>query len=303
MGMSLADLVSSMAYVVGKAAFPEDQGGRGTQATCQAQGFICNFQVCAALYSGCLAWYYCLYIRWQIKETDSTKYVEPLIHLVCLAFVLFTGSYLIAQDHIHPHWIRCYIRGPDANFYMWTLFFPPIWASMLAGATAMIIIYLYVRNLESRASKYRFQNKQLALQQSSSLNSSIPAESSHRMVSSSVSAKNSTRFGGESSLKSAASNPEHHEPKNNNTGRSSSSSIVTNSSSSLPKTRRVGYQAIGYTAVFILVYIFPTTSRTITTTQGSQSVPYAIRLLGEGFWNFWIFFGLPRLENSIKRRR
>ena len=39
-GMSLADLVSSMAYVVGKAAFPDDQGGRGTQATCQAQGFI-----------------------------------------------------------------------------------------------------------------------------------------------------------------------------------------------------------------------------------------------------------------------
>ena len=65
----------------------------------------------------------------------------------------------------------------------------------------------------------------------------------------------------------------------------------------------MGYQAIGYTTVFTLVYIFPTTSRTITTTQGSQSVPYAIRLLGEGFWNFWIFLGLPRLENSIKRRR
>ena len=34
MGMSLADLLSSLSYVLGSVAFPESAGGRGNQATC-----------------------------------------------------------------------------------------------------------------------------------------------------------------------------------------------------------------------------------------------------------------------------
>ena len=85
-GMSLTDFLSSMSYVIGDVAYPEKNGGRGNQATCNgmwmttlrgalclctcnctahlsflallhtAQGFLCNLQVGAALYSGFLAW-------------------------------------------------------------------------------------------------------------------------------------------------------------------------------------------------------------------------------------------------------
>jgi hypothetical protein len=55
-GVSALDLISSMSYVIGDVAYPNSDGGKGNQATCNAQGFLCNLQVGAALYSGFLAW-------------------------------------------------------------------------------------------------------------------------------------------------------------------------------------------------------------------------------------------------------
>ena len=55
-GVSALDLLSSMSYVIGDVAYPVSDGGKGNQATCNAQGFLCNLQVGAALYSGFLAW-------------------------------------------------------------------------------------------------------------------------------------------------------------------------------------------------------------------------------------------------------
>ena len=75
----------------------------------------------------------------------------------------------------------------------------------------------------------------------------------------------------------------------------------------LPKTRRVSYQAVGYTMCFIMVYLFPTTSRIMSNV--GDGPPYAIRLLAvtfvssQGFWNWVIYFCLPRIANWWEQRR
>ena len=62
----------------------------------------------------------------------------------------------------------------------------------------------------------------------------------------------------------------------------------------LPKTRRVAYQGMCYTAAFICCYIFPTTSR-ILMTAGVKPPPYPIRFLAvssvssQGFWNWLVY--------------
>lgn len=290
-----------------------------------AQGFMCNLQVGAAIYSGFLAWYYCLYIRYQWKDTKLQQYFEPIAHLVSWFFVLTTGIVAIVLQLYNPHWIRCYISGPNSNIYFWFFFFVPIWTSMIFGSIAMLLIYCQVRKIESRSILFSFQKQTMLFQGESG--QPITTASGHNDNNDNINNGPVSRLfeRRQSSLEpeeTVASN--HHnntepqelqdleEQQQREIQRQVSSFSVngnTNANinnpqlSDLPKTRRVAYQGLGYTAAFILVYIFPTTSRTWQTVNSSSGIPppYVIRVLAlslvpcQGFFNFLVYHVQPRI--------
>lgn len=76
----------------------------------------------------------------------------------------------------------------------------------------------------------------------------------------------------------------------------------------LPMTRRVAHQALGYAAFFVLVYLFPTTSRIMSTVGDPPSFPIrflAVSSVGsQGWWNWMIYYLLPKvLDDSNARSR
>jgi len=282
LGLSLADFLSSLSYVVGDIAFPEGVGaGKGTQATCNLQGFFCNLQVGAAIYSGFLAWYYCFFIRYHWRR-PSLKYVEQAAHLLSWGFVLSTGCASIAKHLYNPHWIRCYIAGPGSNPYFWGFFYAPIWLSMICGSIAMFLIYLYVRNIEARSLQHTFERSALHLQQ--------------------ISIRNEVSAGVVSGVSSIVSNDLPTMIHLREDFQRSRSTL-----SDLPKTQRVANQGLSYTVAFILCYTFPTTSRIWQT--ACCDPPYPIRLLAtsfvgsQGFWNSMVYYVLPHLQNYWARRQ
>ena len=72
-------------------------------------------------------------------------------------------------------------------------------------------------------------------------------------------------------------------------------------------TRRVAYQALAYAGFFILVYVFPTTSRIYSTVRGPP--PYPIRFLAvsfvasQGFWNWVAYYLLPKCLDRMEKVR
>ena len=156
---------------------------------------------------------------------------------------------------------------------------------MVAGTIGMVLVLLSVRKVELRSAAYRFpaltfQRSQLQQQHSQKASSSsLNAAASDAGANSVAPAEN---------LETASTSTR--------TLTSSHRRITMNE---LPKTRRVAYQAYGYTAVFLITYLFPTTSRIIQTTGGVP--PYWVRLAAvtmvgsQGFWNFCVYFVLPRL--------
>ena len=119
LSMCVLDLLSSTSYLIGDAAFPTSR--HGSVATCNIQGMLCHLQVGAAIHSGFLAWYYCLFVRFNWKEERLAKFYLPAAHCIVWLFLIITGA--LACQYCDPHWIRCYITGPGSNLYFWIFFY------------------------------------------------------------------------------------------------------------------------------------------------------------------------------------
>ncbi|CAB9527236.1 expressed unknown protein [Seminavis robusta] len=289
LGMSVADFLSSSIYVIGDVMFPVENGGKGNQATCNAQGFFCNFQVAAALYSGFLAWYYCLLIRYRWTPARIGGVFEPCAHVCSWLFVVVTGSTAISMGLYNPHWVRCYIAGPNSNVYFWTFFYVPIWASMLLGSIAMLLIYAKVRKTEEKSVRHTFRQQSMKYLQQSKL--SLKA----------------VEQGGADSTNDAPST-DTLPPSTCNVTLGLPPLQQSATLSDLPITRRVAYQGICYTAAFIVMYVFPTTSRTWSSVR-NEPPPYPIRLLAvtfvgsQGFFNWLVYYVQPRVYDWIEQRK
>ena len=317
------------------------------------------------MYSAFLAWYYCLYIRYNWRQEQIRKVFEPIAHACSWLFVIGTGVASIVKQLYHPHWIRCYISGPNTNMYMWAVFFVPIWASMFAGSIAMLLIYRTVRATEAKSYFHTFRrqsmmttppqqlvvtnnnnntnngNAQSSSQRSISFISDIKDNASDTDVNKNNKGPTNGETNGEADKTAPMEQPQHHRQSqqkereisgqysqpfelnsthNTNTsdrfsdsgasstnfGQSKSQQLRPNLSE-LPKTRRVAYQGLCYTACFILCYVFPTTSRTYTTVT-KEAPPYAIRLLAvsfvgsQGFLNWLVYFVQPTIHTWWSRR-
>ena len=279
------------------------------------QCLMCKKKVGAALYSGFLPWYYYLVLKFARKPNGILirRRYEIFVHAFCWSFVVATGAVAIAKGLYSPHWVRCYISGPDTGKYFWGFFYVPIWSSMINGFMAMAMIYWFVRKTESKTNRwsslYQIYNQsrqdkasgdgscdmsdlQTNMKTRNIPDEALPVEGPREDNAIETEKQSSTKnafYGRPSAMRRLSFRSENDLPRPN-----------------LPRTRRVFYQASGYTSAFIFVYLFPTTSRIIQTIGNTP--PYWIRLLAvtfvssQGAFNWIVYFFLPRFMDRMRYR-
>jgi hypothetical protein len=194
-GMSLCDIISSLAFFLTSWPVPEDVRfgvwNIGTTQTCSAQGFFAQLAIGTVIYNGCLALYYLLVIRHGWKNEYITKRVEPWMHFAAAGFALSTGSAGLALDLFNPvgfvcgiaayppHCNQSYasegptncIRGDNARIYLVAFRLAPTCCIIVWLAVSMFLVYSRIRSVERGSS--RFQSRPGRLQQRFALQASL----------------------------------------------------------------------------------------------------------------------------------
>lgn len=101
-GMSIADVISSIAMACSTVPMPKDMVYKQIQGTvlgniqtCEAQGFIMTYGLCISFsYNFVLCTYYLCSINWKMTEATIRKRVEPFFHFV--AIIISLGPALIS---------------------------------------------------------------------------------------------------------------------------------------------------------------------------------------------------------------
>ena len=166
LGLSLHLLVSSIWFMVGSAAVPEDDettwGAHGTIQTCTAQGFFLQIALAVPLYYCSLS----LYSYVAVKcDFDVSKYgwMEKWIHIGVHLFPVGSAIWLLAVDAFNPTGAYlCWIasvplecgddngveceRGPqNIDLLAWIFAGLPSFFFYLFPTAVMIALYVHVR--------------------------------------------------------------------------------------------------------------------------------------------------------------
>lgn len=107
MGLSALDLLSS----IGSAGFsnwaiaPEVDyvyNPTGSWNATDVGGFFTNFMVGTTVYSGYLAIYFVLLVRYEVREEWMAKFAEPVVHAHAILFPLVTGLVALVKHWFGP---------------------------------------------------------------------------------------------------------------------------------------------------------------------------------------------------------
>jgi hypothetical protein len=78
------------------------QGQEAPSNHVKISGFFMNFLIGTMLYSGYLALYFMLLIKFEWREATIARYIKPLGHFISILFPLLLSSVAVAKDYINP---------------------------------------------------------------------------------------------------------------------------------------------------------------------------------------------------------
>mmetsp|Transcript_7344 Transcript_7344/g.17991 ORF Transcript_7344/g.17991 Transcript_7344/m.17991 type:complete len:452 (-) Transcript_7344:460-1815(-) len=190
LGMSGCDIIASVGTpVILNLALPQQFGGNGNQATCNAQGFSTQFVTATSLYTASLALSYLLTIKFKYKERQLYR-LEWIIHFLILSFVVISGTTSVVLGLYNPTPSACTmvayprgcpetspcLRGESATAWRLPSRTIPEYTALGFSVIAMVLIYWRVRHVEGKARKWTFQSTARRLARSSvTTNSSVAA--------------------------------------------------------------------------------------------------------------------------------
>jgi len=172
LGMSGCDIIASVGTpVILNLALPQQFGGNGNQATCNAQGFSSHFVTATSLYTASLALTYLLSVKYKYQERQLYR-LEWIIHFLILSFVVISGTTSVVLGLYNPTPSACtmieYPRGcPETTPCLrgesaaaWRLPFRtiPEYTALGFSVIAMVLIYWRVRHVEGKARRWTFQS-------------------------------------------------------------------------------------------------------------------------------------------------
>jgi len=113
LGMSIFDVIQSIAFVVNVTAFPQGTniyGAKGNAHTCTIQGFLMVLGLSVPLYNSCLNIFYVLTIKYSLTPKKFAKF-EPALHAVAIIVPICLAILNATQGNMAPRGTICYPRG------------------------------------------------------------------------------------------------------------------------------------------------------------------------------------------------
>jgi hypothetical protein len=307
-GMSACDILASVSNpVILNLALPEKFGGKGNQATCNAQGFFSQFVTATALYSGCMALTYLLSIKYGWNELQLWQCVERIAHVLIFTFVVVSGTASIFLELYNPTPLSCTmvefpfgcggeetppcIRGESAPFWRLPFRTIPEYVAITFAVIAMTMIYCSVRGTEERARRWDSVAGFRSTDHSAALPFSLPPPPPAALQEESMEitpqqipnddAEHSTCNSSEiprSSSSPALSGGEHDTEAAGHDGAGANSSSKRISTMPTPQSnnnhharrlsREVGIQGIYFICAFVATWTVPTIARSLARIGG-----------------------------------
>ena len=117
LGLSISDVVASTAFFLGDWPVPADSlhsnvlyDNRGTQATCNAQGFFIQvFYYSSIFYTASLSFNFLLCVKYQMKQDELKRRVEPYLHAVAWLIPLVLAIVALVFEMYNPTVFFCYV--------------------------------------------------------------------------------------------------------------------------------------------------------------------------------------------------
>ena len=178
LGLCISDLCSSVALFFGAWPIPKDSfheahlhDNAGTRLTCNVQGFALQvFYFASIFYTASLSINFLLCVKYNWKERELKKKVEPWLHVtswaipmvlavICLVFEMFNPTaffcyvvtYPIGCDHYDD--VPC-IRGDRSWMWRSIAQIVPFGVCFLTIVYSMVMIYRTVREQEQAVARY-----------------------------------------------------------------------------------------------------------------------------------------------------
>ena len=153
LSVSLFDVMSSIAYIMGTSLAPATlglPGSIGNEATCGFQAWLYQLGLTAVYYSVILSMYFLLVVKYDWNERKFVQ-VSRYVHLCAVGMGLIMAFAVI--PFAAPDWRWCYIgTPPQADSWLPGIFFfiIPIALSILAMTVITVIFVLHVQTVYSR---------------------------------------------------------------------------------------------------------------------------------------------------------
>ena len=118
LGLSVCDVISSAAFIVGSAAMPSKSSeyynfanlNVGNQLTSDVQGMVLQvFYFISIFYTACISVNFLLYVTYQWKEHQIRRRVEICMHLVAWIVPVLVASLCYTFDMYNPTAFFCYV--------------------------------------------------------------------------------------------------------------------------------------------------------------------------------------------------
>jgi hypothetical protein len=105
-GMSISDLFFTSGLLLQPFLMPSETGfpfAIGNQTTCNIMGFIAPFFVTSYCYSSFLGVYFMMMVRYNRKQKDLARLLEPWVHILAWGFPLVYAITVVSLQLINPN--------------------------------------------------------------------------------------------------------------------------------------------------------------------------------------------------------
>ncbi len=296
-GMSVFDLIQSLSQALSSVPMPAGSfwGSVGNNITCNIQGLMTVTGVSGALfYSLSLSIYFLAMIKFELRDREIKRKIEPFLHIVPIVYSLVGGVTLYATGSLKPAGSICWIGADTSScddndrecidrreqiniILMWLFSGCPLILVFSANCAAMSTIWWTEYSQSKKSQQYQtswIQNYQIE----------------------SPTTKNNSN----------AQNSDNANTNNaNNTNNTNNASVLTSplaarlsrpSRASIQRRKEISHRAIAFIIGYLMTYTPSLIYRAwevITSDNEDYAVPYALHLLSR------IFFPLQGLFNII----
>ena len=326
--MSIYDIGASSMYVVGSWAIPGDVDNpntfqpSGSMQTCRAQAFL--FQTFASaipMYNLSVAVYSYLAVNHSWREERMKQYAW-CFHLLPATFGTTTAIYGLAHDQFNPNELWCWFSGTEqSDMLKFIVYYGPLWVVFAIIVCLFSLIYRYVRRREEANKRYEFeqnvanrydQASTFSLQQQQPQSESFsPPDHHHQNPTESHTTNHEDGGGGRDGQSHTGGGGSGHFSTSQQSGRSRRSLSFrffssTNRGGGGRLSRPVFLQGLLFSAVFVLIFLFPTIVR--SQQLHKENIRFATLFLMtlflplQGFLNALVYYKME-IQNFVRRRK